>query len=105
MICYTVGFLHGLIDAALPELYGAHGCGLRDSVLKSQKISDPFSPFVLRMPKTLFPLWVFCPPDGGRDIIRGNPIPADSQRTAALFCTRLVFHVYTKCNCAKPAKR
>ena len=88
VLCVPVGFLHGLCDADLPDTYTGLGRGIRPHVLSTQKVLDPFSPFLLELPPTLPPMWsTFSSPEGARDVVQGNLIPA-GQRTSLLQCSR-----------------
>lgn len=94
VLCALVGFLHGLCDAHLPDTYTWQGCGIRPHVLSTQKVLDPFSPFLLALPPTLPPMWSTSSPEGGRDVVQGNLIPA-GQRTSLLQCSRCEQPLYT----------
>lgn len=87
VLCVSVGFLHGLCEALLPDTYTELGCGIRPHVLSTQKVLDPFSPFLLELPPNLPPMWSASSPEGGRDVVQGNLIPA-GQRTSLLQCSR-----------------
>ena len=87
VLCALVGFLHGLCDAHLPDTYTCLGRGIRPHVLSTQKVLDPFSPFLLALPPTLPPMWSSSSPEGGRDVVQGTLIPA-GQRTSLLQCSR-----------------
>ena len=99
VLCALVGFLHGLCDARLPDTYTWLGCGIRPHVLSTQKVLDPFSPFLLALPPTLPPMWSTSSPEGGRDVVHGNLIPA-GQRTGLLQCSRCEQPLHTHASCA-----
>jgi hypothetical protein len=86
---YLQGFLHGLSDADLPELYSSHGCGIRKNVLQCQEIVNPFTPFTLEVPSGLPPIWTASSPEGERDVVKGNLIPNSAlQKSGLLQCSR-----------------
>ena len=87
VFCVPAGFLHGLCGALLPDTYTELGCGIRPHVLCTQKVLDPFSPFLLELPRIIPPMWSTSSPDGERDVVHGNLITA-GQRTSLLQCSR-----------------
>lgn len=100
VLCVPVGFLHGLCEALLPDTYTELGCGIRPHVLSTQKVLDPFSPFLLGLPPTLPPMWSASSPEGGRDVVQGNLIPA-GQRTSLLQCSR---YRNNQCTCTHTSR-